>query len=214
VAESTPSHAGLTQASRRRQLAARHALRIIARHRPSGSLLDFGAGGGHLLIEARKRGYDVSAVEVETELVAHLQYLGIPCTTSITGTHDIIYTRDVLSHLRDPVAVLGSLHDHLAAGGLLVMETGNYADVDLADYPLSHLDEPALPSSGAYGQNRHPAPKVRAFVDWVAELFGGCPLLGGVDNGGECSYTARPGDHTLRSEVALQNVAEQAAIQE
>lgn len=80
---------------------------------------------------------------------------------------------------------------------------------------LPQFSSPPMPISVAYMQNRHLSPKVRAFVDWVAELFGGCPLLGGVDNGsGECSFTARSGDHTVRSEVALQNVAEQAAIQE
>lgn len=80
---------------------------------------------------------------------------------------------------------------------------------------LPQFSSPPMPISVAYMQNRHLSPKVRAFVDWVAELFSGCPLLGGVDNGsGECSFTARAGDHTVRSEVALQNVAEQAAIQE
>jgi LysR family transcriptional regulator for bpeEF and oprC len=33
--------------------------------------------------------------------------------------------------------------------------------------------------SVVYPHNRHLSPKVRAFTDWVAELFGRCPLLGG-----------------------------------
>jgi len=71
-----------------------------------------------------------------------------------------------------------------------------------------------MPISVAYMQNRHLSPKVRAFVDWVAELFGACPLLGGVDNGsGECSFAAQAGDNTLRTELSLQNVAEQACFQ-
>jgi LysR family transcriptional regulator for bpeEF and oprC len=37
-----------------------------------------------------------------------------------------------------------------------------------------------MPIWAAYMQNRHLSPKVRAFVDWVTELFGACPLLGGV----------------------------------
>lgn len=142
VAESNWSHKGLTHASKRRVLAAHTALRIIARHRPSGRLLDFGAGGGHFLVEARKRGYVVSGVEVEPELIAYLRSLGLPCTPSIEGTHDIVYTRDVLSHLRDPVAVLGNLNDHLGAHGLLVMETGNYADVQPAYYPRLSFNLP------------------------------------------------------------------------
>lgn len=142
VAESDWSHKGLTHPSTRRVLAARTALRIIARHRRSGSLLDFGAGGGHFLVEARKRGYDVSGVEVEAELVAHLRRLGLPCAPSIEGAYDIIYSRDVLSHLRDPVTVLGELHDHLGADGLLVMETGNFADVKPAYFPRLSFNFP------------------------------------------------------------------------
>lgn len=38
-----------------------------------------------------------------------------------------------------------------------------------------------MPIWAAYLQNRHLSPKVRVFVDWVSELFGTCPLLGGVD---------------------------------
>ena len=41
------------------------------------------------------------------------------------------------------------------------------------------------PSSTAisvlYPQSRQLSPKVRAFTDWVAELFAGCPLLSGRD---------------------------------
>jgi len=76
---------------------------------------------------------------------------------------------------------------------------------------LPQLSPSPMPISVAYMQNRHLSPKVRAFVDWVAELFAACPLLGGVDTGtGECSFTANSGDNTLRTEIALQNVAEQA----
>lgn len=80
---------------------------------------------------------------------------------------------------------------------------------------LPQLSPSPMPISVAYMQNRHLSPKVRAFVDWVAELFGACPLLGGVDNGnGECSYSAKTSDNTLRTEVALQNAEEQACCRE
>jgi len=80
---------------------------------------------------------------------------------------------------------------------------------------LPELSPSPMAISVAYMQNRHLSPKVRAFVDWVGELFGACPLLGGVDNGsGECQYSAKTGYNTLRTEVELQNVAEQSCIQE
>jgi LysR family transcriptional regulator for bpeEF and oprC len=62
-------------------------------------------------------------------------------------------------------------------------------------------------------QNRHLSPKVRAFVDWVADLFGSCPLLGGAAHAArECGIHYRPGYNTLRSEVEQQNAEEQATV--
>ena len=40
---------------------------------------------------------------------------------------------------------------------------------------------PRIPISAVYPHNRHLSPKVRVFVDWVAELFESCPLLQGED---------------------------------
>lgn len=79
---------------------------------------------------------------------------------------------------------------------------------------LPQLSPSPMPISVAYLQNRHLSPKVRAFVDWVGELFGACPLLGGVDSGaGECSFAAGSGYNTLRSEIEQINVAEQACCE-
>lgn len=91
---------------------------------------------------------------------------------------------------------------HLAAGTLVEV--------------LPHLSPSPMSISVAYMQNRHLSPKVRAFVDWVADLFGNCPMLGGVNGvereGTECSHATKAGYNTLRTEVELQNVAEQACI--
>jgi LysR family transcriptional regulator for bpeEF and oprC len=45
---------------------------------------------------------------------------------------------------------------------------------------LPNLQTKALPISVVYLHNRHLSPKVRAFVDWVSELFGSCPLMSKV----------------------------------
>lgn len=66
-----------------------------------------------------------------------------------------------------------------------------------------------MPISAVYPGNRHLSPKVRAFVDWVAELFGACPLLGGtaaVDYC--CSYEGKQPGNTIRSAVEQHNLAE------
>ncbi|MDO6385407.1 MULTISPECIES: LysR family transcriptional regulator [unclassified Uliginosibacterium] len=87
---------------------------------------------------------------------------------------------------------------------LPLLESGALVEV------LPELAPAPMQISVAYMQNRHLSPKVRAFVDWVAELFGACPLLGGVDSGsGECSYAGDAGYNTLRNEIAFQNVLEQ-----
>ncbi|MNU02642.1 hypothetical protein D3C72_2464140 [compost metagenome] len=50
-----------------------------------------------------------------------------------------------------------------------------------------------MPISALYPHNRHLSPKVRAFVDWVAELFEGCPLMQGEEiDGYECPEREKP----------------------
>ncbi|MFZ6731635.1 LysR family transcriptional regulator [Undibacterium sp. Ji42W] len=74
-----------------------------------------------------------------------------------------------------------------------------------------------MPISVVYLANRHLSPKVRAFVDWVAELFPRCPLFSGRDaellsGMGECTFAGkpeqRPAHNTLRSVIEQKNIAE------
>ncbi|WP_448205862.1 LysR substrate-binding domain-containing protein [Azospirillum sp. sgz302134] len=54
---------------------------------------------------------------------------------------------------------------------------------------------PRIPISAVYPHNRHLSPKVRVFVDWVAELFERCPLLQGEDIPGDvCTESAAPAE--------------------
>ncbi|MCE1244346.1 LysR family transcriptional regulator [Oryzomicrobium sp.] len=70
-----------------------------------------------------------------------------------------------------------------------------------------------MPISVVYLQNRHLSPKVRAFVDWVAELFSSCPLLSGRDEEYDpkvCTFVSpsTPEPHTLRTVIEQHNRAE------
>jgi LysR family transcriptional regulator for bpeEF and oprC len=65
-------------------------------------------------------------------------------------------------------------HTHLASGALIEI--------------LPQLRPHSKNISAIYPQNRHLAPKVRAFVDWAAELFNRCPLLGGQGDMKQCSF--------------------------
>lgn len=87
-------------------------------------------------------------------------------------------------------------------GAVAVNEAGAYLDCGLKGFgliqtprymALPHLQSGELievlpqwkpssvPISLLYPQSRQLSPKVRAFADWVAELFAGCPLLSGRD---------------------------------
>jgi len=77
---------------------------------------------------------------------------------------------------------------------------------------LKQLKPSPLPISVMYPQNRHLSPKVRAFTDWVAELFGQCPLLNGRDGepgyDGSCTIGNKTSGNTLREVLEQNNFAE------
>lgn len=75
---------------------------------------------------------------------------------------------------------------------------------------LAHCNVPAMPISVMYPQNRHLSPKVRAFVDWVAELFEACDRrCGCTDSAGNVQQlrTTPEGD-TVRGMIERNNIAE------
>ena len=102
----------------------------------AGDLLELGAGGGALLSAARERGYTVHAVEPNPVLATFLRQQAIACETEPLGPgsfggarFDVLVHCNVLSHLSDPPAAVAAMYQALRPGGLLVLETGNFADV-------------------------------------------------------------------------------------
>lgn len=66
---------------------------------------------------------------------------------------------------------------------------------------LSQWRAAPIPVSAVYPHNRHLSPKVRVFVDWVAERFAECPLLMGQEVDEEsCARTIVPRSPTLAME--------------
>ena len=118
--------------------AARTLAKIRSRKKGGGTLLEIGPGGGSFLSEARKRGYEPHGIELNPIEARWInENLRIPCeTTALSATSfggrrfDIIYHRDVLSHLSNPIEAFQEMHRALKPDGLLVFETGNIADVD------------------------------------------------------------------------------------
>ena len=116
---------------------ARDTLAIIRKFRSGGTLLELGAGGGSFLVSARKSGFVPYAIEPNPIEAAWIQEnLRIPCESSLLNPDtfggkkfDVIYHRDVLSHLYDPVQTFKMIHQALKDKGVVVFETGNIADV-------------------------------------------------------------------------------------
>ncbi len=124
------------------RLYARHHLRIIRRFKKGGSMLEIGAGAGYFLDEARRKGFEVSGIElngIQAEFIR--SKLGIPCEESplddslFNGKKfDVIYHCDVISHFHDPISEFQKMLDKLGNNGLVVFETGNFADVKTEYY--------------------------------------------------------------------------------
>jgi hypothetical protein len=120
------------------RLHARQDLKHVRRHARGGRLLEIGAGNGNVLVEARRCGFEVSGIELNPVQAAFIRdRLGIPCFESIEELEreseqpfDVIFHRDVLSHLFDPFEDFGTFNGLLAEGGIMVFETGNLGDVD------------------------------------------------------------------------------------
>jgi SAM-dependent methyltransferase len=120
------------------RLRARRDAGLVQRLAVGGSLLEIGPGRGTFLAAARRRGFNVSGVELNPTQASFIRTeLGIACAESLDsaqdmggGRFDVVYHRDVLSHFYDPHEELERLRALLKPGGLQIFETGNLADVD------------------------------------------------------------------------------------
>ena len=121
-----------------------HTLHLLRPHHARGSLLEIGAGSGLFLNEARRAGYTIAAVEpnpLQTAFMA--ETFDIQCVPARFGPEtlqgecfDVIYHCNVMSHFPNPVETLAQIRSRLRPGGVLLMETGNFADVHPRFYPL------------------------------------------------------------------------------
>jgi 2-polyprenyl-3-methyl-5-hydroxy-6-metoxy-1,4-benzoquinol methylase len=120
-------------------LMAQHTLFFIKQLKKDGYLLEIGPGGGEFLLCARKEGFNTFAVEIDRTLADYLtQNLNITvenCSASSDNyfesqSFDIIYHKDVLSHLQNPINSFKTFYDKLKDDGILVFETGNVGEID------------------------------------------------------------------------------------
>lgn len=116
---------------------ARASLSTIRRHCPSGRLLEVGSAAGWFLWEAKRAGYEVQGLDITRPLVEFSRgQLGIPTHEGTlrdapfeAGSFDVVYMRNVLSHLAYPRAEYERVRWLLRPDGFLIFETGNVAEL-------------------------------------------------------------------------------------
>ena len=129
--------------------------RLIEAARPSGRLLDYGAGAGQFARFMAGRGFDTVGLEpysLGTTLEEkNLRLVRAPLAKvkAELGTFDVITMWHVLEHLEQPLPLLKELRSMLAPGGVLVVSVPNFSSwqSELFKGGWFHLDPPRHPSA-------------------------------------------------------------------
>ena len=120
-------------------LVARQDISEIRRFVKGGKLLEVGCGAGYFLWIAKGKGFACTGIEINRVLVEYaIKSLGLYVTpgTLMTidippQTYNVVYFRNVLSHMYDPVAEFERMNSVLIDKGFLFFETGNLPEVNL-----------------------------------------------------------------------------------
>jgi 2-polyprenyl-6-hydroxyphenyl methylase / 3-demethylubiquinone-9 3-methyltransferase len=99
------------------------------------SALDVGCGAGLLAEPLARLGAKVTAIDAAPELIAaarlHAEEQGldvdyrVSAAESLDGRFDLVTAMEVIEHVADPQAFVGSLAQRLAPAGLLILSTPN-----------------------------------------------------------------------------------------
>jgi 2-polyprenyl-6-hydroxyphenyl methylase / 3-demethylubiquinone-9 3-methyltransferase len=99
------------------------------------SALDVGCGAGLLAEPLARLGARVTAIDAAPELIAaaklHAQDQGlgvdyrVGAVEEMDGRFDLVTAMEVIEHVADPQAFIGSLSERLAPSGLLILSTPN-----------------------------------------------------------------------------------------
>lgn len=100
-------------------------IKLVTSSVPEGTkrLVDFGAGLGTYADSLQDEGFEVTCIENDPGLLAGLKSKGYQAYANLTDLHDcqVVYSLNVLEHIKEDEAVLGQLGQILAKGGRLVI---------------------------------------------------------------------------------------------
>lgn len=103
-------------------------MRLILRHKKSGSLLDIGCAAGGFLAFMRDRGWSVRGVELSSPVSAKARSKGLDVLTGDissvdlpVGFFDVVCAGDILEHASDPLDFLLRTRSFLKEDGILYL---------------------------------------------------------------------------------------------
>ncbi len=120
----------------------RVALDHIQRYKKSGQLFEIGCGGGGLMAEAKRRGFDVYGCDISESRVHIMNkqlggdYVTLGDFESIDlpdQKFDVIVMMDVLSHFKSLCRTMNLVTELLAPGGILYLKGGNFGEFESID---------------------------------------------------------------------------------
>ena len=94
----------------------------------SGKFLDLGCGRGEYLDVFSEMGFDVTGVDLTTHMVETHKSLVIDLESEnlpkeYIGQYDLIFTKSVIEHMKNPMGLINAAHEALKPGGSVVMMT-------------------------------------------------------------------------------------------
>ncbi len=112
-----------------RKLQEKRILKLIQKIKPSGKLLDIGAGSGIMVESALEMGYDAEGVEPSRWLQGQAEKKSLPIhlgtfpMDGLSKNYDIITLVDVIEHVPNPKELLSNICGHLDKDGIFVVIT-------------------------------------------------------------------------------------------
>jgi 2-polyprenyl-3-methyl-5-hydroxy-6-metoxy-1,4-benzoquinol methylase len=124
---------GYEDSAEERAAQMRELLGCVKPLKPTGRLLDVGAGSGILVAEAQRLGYRAEGIEPSRWLAERAQAKGLPVRCGVlphpelSPPYDVVMLVDVVEHVSDPIGLLRAAREHLKDDGVALAVT---PDVD------------------------------------------------------------------------------------